>query len=556
MSRPDVSPEAVRYAVPSTVPHHRQLPPTEVRTRSTRDGGERPAPSADWWQDAVFYEVYPRSFAGGDGDGVGDLVGLRRRLDYLRWLGVDALWLAPFYPSPMRDFGYDVTDHCEVDPRFGTLDDFDEVLRLAHDAGLRVIVDWVGNHVSVDHPWFVEAASSRHARTRDWFIWADGDEESPPNNWRAAFGDPAWSWHAESASWYLHYFHASQPDLNWANDELREELLATLEFWLDRGVDGFRFDVPHCFGKDPTLADQPEHLLTYRQSMLNDREETAPHLAAIRDRVDRYPGRVTVGEVNLREVGQLRRYVGPRAFDMVFNFPAMRAEWRPDAWRQVIEDAEATFVEGWPTWFLSNHDYSRHRSRLGGRPGLVGACATLLLTLRGTPFLYAGEELGLRDAVVPSELAQDPGGRDPNRAPIPWDAGPGHGWPATPWLPFPPEADERHATSMASEPTSDLHTYRRLLALRRARPALRRGTIDLLAVTDQVLAYRRSFEDEHLAVLVNMTDRPATCDLEGAMGRVAFSTSWGREGATFDGTLGPDEGLVVDINGGGAHVEG
>ncbi|MDQ4132203.1 MAG: alpha-amylase family glycosyl hydrolase, partial [Actinomycetota bacterium] len=391
-----------------------------------------------WWKSAVFYQIYPRSFADSDGDGVGDLEGVRAHLDHLRWLGVDAIWICPFYPSPMADFGYDVSDYCDVDPLFGTLDDFDRLLADAHDLGIRVIVDWVPNHTSDQHPWFVESRSSRDNPKRDWYIWRDR-----PNNWKAAFGGPAWTFDERTGQWYLHLFLPEQPDLDWSNPEVVAAMHDVLRFWLDRGVDGFRVDVVHGLGKDPALPDDPAEL-TVPHSSVNDAAETHPLLRELRRLVDGYPGdRVLVGEVYLLDTRRVARYFGAGdELHLAFDFTSLYAPWDARAWRERLTEVAALLdpLGAWPTWTLSNHDNSRHRTRYGGSEARARAAAVLLLTLRGAPFLYEGEELGLEDAVVPPERVVDPGGRDPCRAPVPWDPGPTHGWQvADPWLPWPPD---------------------------------------------------------------------------------------------------------------------
>jgi len=365
-----------------------------------------------WWQTAVFYQIYPRSFLDTNGDGVGDLEGIRRRLDHLVWLGVDALWISPFFRSPMKDYGYDVSDYCDVDPLFGTLADFDRLLAEAKARGLRVIIDWVPNHTSDQHPWFREARASRHSGKRDWYIWRDGSPERPPNNWRAAFTKgPAWTWDEATRQWYLHLFLPEQPDLNWANPDVVAAMHDTLRFWLARGVDGFRMDVIHAIGKDPALPDVPAERAIIPACALNDVESTHGLLRAIRGVLEEFPGeRVMVGEVAVPWTEVVARYYGyGDELHLAFNFPPIFAAWEAGAWREQVDRAarELDPRGAWPTWVLSNHDNRRHRSRYGSE-ARARAAAVLLLGLRGTPFLYAGEELGLEDAVVPAERALDP----------------------------------------------------------------------------------------------------------------------------------------------------
>ncbi len=500
-----------------------------------------------WWQTAVVYQIYPRSFADADGNGIGDLPGILAHLDDLAWLGVDAIWVSPFYPSPMRDFGYDVADYYDVDPVFGTLADFDALVAAAHERGLRVLVDWVPNHSSSDHPWFVAARSSRSDRKRDWYIWRDpGPGGELPNNWTSTFtqGAPAWTLDAATGQLYLHLFLPEQPDLNWANPAVEAAMHDTLRFWLDRGVDGFRMDVIHGIGKDPALPDDPPDLApVVPHSALNDTPETHELLRRIRKLLDSYPGdRVAVGEVFLLSTAKVAEYYGDGdELHLAFNFPPLFAPWAADAWRKRIARAEQAIggVGGWPTWVLSNHDNPRHRTRYGGSEPRARAAAVLLLTLRGTPFLYAGEELGLEDAVVPPAQVVDPGGRDGCRAPIPWLVAPPHGWAgADPWLPFPPASGERSWEARRADEGSILHLYRRLLAARRRSPALQRGTLELLPAPDGIVAYRRASEDERCDVFVNMSERAVTLPVSGAVEITS-------DGQPFAGTLAPDTALLV-----------
>ena len=369
-----------------------------------------------WWKSAVVYQIYPRSFAdsGRPPAGVGDLEGIRRRLGHLADLGVDALWLSPIYPSPGHDFGYDVADYCDVDPAFGTLGDLDRLVADAHGLGLRVLLDWVPNHTSDEHPWFVESRSSPANPKRDWYVWRDGDPSTPPNNWVGAFtGGPAWTWDGATGQWYLHQFLPQQPDLNWANPEVVEAMHGVLRFWLDRGVDGFRIDVVHGLGKDPALPDDPPESAGIAHSSLNDRPETHHVIRGLRRLADSYPGdRVLVGEVYLLDTTKVATYYGDGdELHLAFNFPPLFAPWDAGEWRAHVARVEEEIGArgAWPTWVLSNHDNPRHRTRYG-TDQRAAAAAVLLLTLRGTPFLYAGEELGLEDAVVPPGSTRRSGG--------------------------------------------------------------------------------------------------------------------------------------------------
>ena len=501
-----------------------------------------------WWKSAVFYQVYPLSFCDTDGDGFGDLEGIRRHLDHLEWLGVDAIWLSPLFPSPMADFGYDVGDYCDIDPRFGTLGDFDRLLGDAHDRGLRAILDWIPNHTSDRHPWFAESRSARSSPKRDWYIWRDGRDGEPPNHWKAAFGGNAWTYDEGSGQWYLHLFLPQQPDLNWRNPEVEQAMAATMRFWLDRGVDGFRVDAVHCVAKDPELADTPADLEGRTRSGFNDHPDVHPILRRLRRVADSYPGdRVLVGEVYLPDAALVAPYYGRGdELHLAFNFAPLLAPWDAAAWHREVTQAATQLeaVGGWPTWVLSNHDQPRHRTRYGGQESRARAAAVLLLTLRGTPFVYAGEELGLEDAIVPPERRVDPGGRDGCRAPIPWDASPAHGWASDdPWLPWPPDAGERSPSALRGQTSSIVHLYRRMLAARRASPVLRLGDSRLLPSGADVLAYERSWGADRAVVAIAF-DGTARLPLEGDW-VVELSSDGAGEGRPFTGELAADQAVLL-----------
>ncbi len=539
-------------------------------------GTPTPATATPWWKEAVFYQIYPRSFADSDGDGIGDLAGIRAHLPDLAWLGVDALWLSPFYRSPMVDFGYDVSDYCDVDPTFGTLDDFDRLVDDAHSLGMRVIIDWVPNHTSDQHPWFTDARSGAGSRHRNWYVWRDARPDgAPPNNWVAAFdlSAPTWTFDEPSGQWYLHLFDAGQPDLNWDEPDVVRAMHGVLRFWLDRGVDGFRADVIHCIGKDPELPDDPPPVAGIPHSALNDVPVTHERLRDIRRVIDSYPGdRLMVGEVYLLSTAAIATYYGDGdELQLSFNFPPLYARWQADRWRACIEQTvEALDArDAWPSWVLSNHDNPRHRTRYdraaagGGEDGPTAerrseararAAAVLLLTLRGTPFLYQGEELGLLDAIIPADRRVDPGGRDGCRAPIPWDGTSVHGWPVAdsggggPWLPFPPDPARRNHDDLRNDDSSILHLYRRLIALRHRVPALSVGAFELLDLPEGLLGYRRGKGVDEWAVVINFGN--AAVSIDGATGqlsgrRVEVSSDGAGEGQPFDGWIGPDQAVVL-----------
>ena len=478
--------------------------------------------SVPWWQTAVIYQIYPRSFSDSDGDGVGDLQGVRARLDHLEWLGVDAIWLSPFYRSPMADFGYDVSDYCDVDPLFGTLADFDALVADAHGRGIRVIVDWVPNHTSDQHPWFLDARSSRQAEHRDWYVWREPTPDGrPPNNWIQTWTEdqPTWTLDERTGQWYLHLFLPQQPDLDWRNPEVVAAMSDVLRFWLDRGVDGFRIDVLHALGKDPALPDDPPDPVPLAHSARHHDPSTHGIVRGLRSVLGEYDGdRMMVGEVFLLDTALVATYYDDgQGLDLAFNFPPLFAPWKASSWRRRIEEVE-TEIEphGWPSWVLSNHDQPRHRTRYGSE-ARARAAAVLLLSLRGTPFLYAGEELGLADATVAPDRQVDPGGRDGCRAPIPWTPQPGHGWGSTePWLPWPPDPEERNAETLAADPASILGLYRRLLAERRDSPALHQGSEDLLDGPDGTIAWDRTHGDDRRRIVVNFTDTAIAVASDGA----------------------------------------
>ena len=495
-------------------------------------------PSADpWWRSAVIYQIYPRSFADSDGDGVGDLPGIRSRLPYLRELGIDAVWLSPFYPSPQADAGYDVADYRDVDPRFGTLADADALIQEAHQLGIRVVVDLVPNHTSSEHAWFREAlAAPPGSRPRDRYIFRDGrgpDGSRPPNNWMSNFGGLAWTRVTEPdgtpGQWYLHLFTPEQPDLNWTDDEVRAEFESILRFWLDRGVDGFRIDVAHGLAKDPEMPDLGAEHATSGQAVQGhphwDVDEVHDVYRAWRRISDSYPGeRIFVGEVWVQSLDRLVLYLRPDELHTAFNFTFLMASWDAAELRAAVEATlESHAAVGAPaTWVLSNHDVIRHVTRYGGgEEGTRRARAALLLMLAlpGGAYVYQGEELGLPEVLdLPDEARQDPTfhrtagrevGRDGCRVPIPWSGTTpsyGFGPAAASWLPQPDGWAELSAQRQADDPGSMLHLYRRALRQRRQLPALGDGTLSWLPAGADTLAFRR---EPGFVCVLNVGDRPA-----------------------------------------------
>jgi alpha-glucosidase len=498
----------------------------------------------------VVYQIYPRSFRDTDGDGVGDLPGITAGVEHLDRLGVEAVWLSPIHPSPMADFGYDVSDYTDVHPLFGTLDDLDRLVARLRERDIGLLLDWVPNHTSDQHPWFLASRSSRDDPKRDWYVWRDpGPGGGPPNNWTRHFADePAWTFDRRTGQYYLHLFLPEQPDLDWSNPAVRAAMGDVLRFWLDRGVTGFRADVIHLIGKDAALRDDPPERVGTARAGFHDEEITHTYLREIRSVLDEY-GAPMVGEVNLPDATRVVRYVGDDRLPMAFYFGLLYAPWGAGTWREVLRTAYAAFdgANAWPVWALGNHDTPRQVTRYGS-VARARAAAVVLLTLRGTPFLYAGDELGLADAEVEEDRVVDPGGRDGCRAPIPWDGTPTHGWPvADPWLPWPPEADDRNLALQERDPDSTLHLYRRLIAERRASPALALGELELLDTGDDVLAYRRWLDGDERRIYVNFADEPRDVTARGSVlgGMVVVGTDRSAEGAPFSGRLGPAEAVVV-----------
>ncbi len=528
--------------------------------------------SAPWWQTAVVYQIYPRSFQDTTGDGVGDLRGITRRLDYLAGtLGVDAVWISPFYPSPMADFGYDVADYCDVDPRFGTLADFDALREAAHRRGLKVIVDWVPNHTSERHPWFVESRAARTSPRRDWYVWADAAPDGgPPNNWQSVFGGPAWAWDEATGQYYLHSFLEEQPDLNWRNPEVEAAMFDTVRFWMDRGVDGLRIDVAHFIGKDPGLRDNPPAPPPEGEAAFKDLAgyDTQLHLhdkghpfarevfRRLRALVDGYePERFLVGEIHEFDPAKWAAYYGEQldGLHMPYNFSLIWAPWEAGAFRRRVDAVEAALPAGaWPNHVLGNHDETRLVGRFG--PAAARVASMLLLTLRGTPTMYYGDEIGMPQVEVPPEVARDPWGlrvpglgRDGCRTPMQWAPGPGRGFTepgVEPWLPFAPDAAAADVETQLSDGRSMLELTRRLLALRRESAALRLGSYAAIdGEPAGVFGYGRALGDERVEVYLNFTTDPVQI---GAAGRVALSTHLDREGIEqAPMRLRPDEGVVV-----------
>jgi alpha-glucosidase len=528
-------------------------------------------PARPWWQDAVVYQVYPRSFADSDGDGIGDLLGIVERLPYLRALGVDALWISPFFRSPMVDYGYDISDHTAVDPIFGSDADADALIAAAHEHDLRVLVDIVLPHTSDDHAWFRDAASSRTASMRDYYVWRDGPtpgrpDGGPPNNWAAGFppGTSAWTWHPATAQWYLHSHLPQEPDLDWSNPAVRAAQLDVLRFWLDRGVDGVRLDSINRLGKDPAYRDNVAGQPVRQQ----DWPTLHDYLREVRALVDEYPGAVAVGEVWEFDQRRILPYLAPDELHLAHNFVFAHLPFDAAEIRRTVEEfVDLAGADTWPAWFLNNHDEPRIVSRWSTpgddeevRYARARLAAMLLLTLRGTPFLYQGEELGLPDTELPPGVGKDRNGRDPQRTPMPWappsTAGPGAGFStAEPWLPIGATAEQLNVASELRDQRSMLTLYRELLALRRARPSLRAGGQVFFDVPRDVLGYLRTEDGERSLVVLNFAATTCSLDIASVLGRGRSSASVllastgdaagsGRSCSTV--VLGPLSGAILD----------
>jgi alpha-glucosidase len=536
-----------------------------------------PANARPWWQSAVVYQIYPRSFQDSNGDGIGDLAGISQRIDYLEWLGIDAVWISPFFPSPMADFGYDISDYVGIDPMFGTLADFDRLVAALHARNIRVILDFVPNHTSDQHPWFQESRRSRDSPKRDWYIWRDPKPDGgPPNNWISmATGRNAWEFDPATGQYYLHSFLVSQPDLDWRNPAVRQAMHDALRFWLARGVDGFRVDMLWYLAKDPEFRDNPINP-DFRESdppfkrLIQRYNADQPAILEIvtelRRVLDEYPGdRLLVGELSL-PLPRLMSYYGPNlsAVHLPFNFALLWAAWTRAGWTvanlsRLIGEYEAALPTGaWPNWVVGNHDQPRIATRIGAAQARVAM--VLLLTLRGTPTLYYADELGHESIDIPPDRVRDPfginmpggtQGRDPVRTPIPWDGSANGGFTTgEPWLPLAPNAAAISVKAQKADPGSMLSLTHALLALRRREPALTLGDWALLPADGETLAYTRRWQDRCFVIVLDLESRARTVRLgAGVAGRIEISTHPGRAGEAVTGSvaLGADEAVVIAL---------
>ncbi len=531
-------------------------------TQKTTSGAD-----ARWWRGAVTYQVYPRSFLDTNADGIGDLPGITRALDHIAGLGVDAVWIAPFFPSPMKDFGYDISDYCGVDPIFGTLADFDALVAEAHARGLKVMIDQVWSHASDQHPWFAESRRDREGPKADWFVWADPRPDgTPPNNWQAVFGGSAWQWEPRRRQYYLHHFLPSQPQLNLRREEVVQALFATGRFWLDRGVDGFRLDAIDFMFHDPALRDNPVRphpggALPARpfgmQRHLHDmlHPDLLPFLSRIRALMDEYPGAATLGEIS-SEGGAFARCaaytdVGSGRLDMAYTLDLMKRELSAESLARTLGEAEAAVGRGCICWAFSNHDVVRAVTRWGGEqpaPGFARLLLALLLTLPGSICLYQGEELALGEARIAPEDMIDPygiafyplfKGRDGARTPMPWTAeGAGAGFTAAarPWLPIEPGHRDLAVDRQEADEASALNFTRRFLRWRKALRPLREGRSRVIPLSEPVFALERRLGEEAVVAVFNLTDRSVALPA-GSLPRLRPLEGHGFEHRYEDGRL-------------------
>ncbi|KAJ55399.1 alpha-glucosidase [Actibacterium mucosum KCTC 23349] len=499
---------------------------------------------ANWWRGAVIYQVYPRSFQDSTGDGIGDLAGITQRLDHIASLGVDAVWISPFFTSPMKDYGYDVSDYCDVDPMFGTLADFDALIARAHELNLRVMIDLVLSHTSDQHAWFGESRADRDNDKANWYVWADPKPDgTPPNNWLSIFGGPAWQWDSRRQQYYLHNFLTSQPDLNFHEPQVQEALLDVARFWLARGVDGFRLDTINFYVHDDQLRDNPALPVERRNAsiapMVNpynhqehiyskNRPENIDFLRKLRAEMAPF-GAAAVGEVGdaLRGLEIMGQYTaGDDLMQMCYAFELLSGT-QPDAARirDVMEHVADVAADGWACWAFSNHDVQRHVSRWNLSDAGARCFITLLMCLRGSACIYQGEELGLSEAEIDFDDLQDPygiefwpefKGRDGCRTPMVWTADNGNGGfsDGKPWLPVAAEHLSRAANRQEADPQALIHHYRAAIALRKTHPALAKGTLEDMRVEGSVLRFTRRFEGQEMHCAFNLSDTAQTIENE------------------------------------------
>jgi len=526
---------------------------------------------SQWWKGTIIYQIYPRSFKDSNGDGIGDLNGIIEKLDYLQYLGIETIWISPIYPSPMADFGYDIADYCGVDAIFGTLDDFDRLLTEVHNREMKLLLDFVPNHSSNFHPWFLESKSSKDNPKRSWYIWKDpAPDGGPPNNWLAMFGGSAWQWDETTGQYYYHGFLSEQPDLNWRNEAVQEAMLNVMRFWLDKGVDGFRVDVIWHMIKDELLRDNPinpdytPEMATYNQLLpvfSTDQPEVHRIINKMRTLLDNYKDKVMIGEIYL-PIQRLMAYYGQddSGAHMPFNFTLLETPWDAKAIGLAIDQYEGALpAGGWPNWVLGNHDQHRVLSRVGAAQARVAA--VLLLTLRGTPTMYYGDEIGMSDVKIPLNEIRDPQGlnmpekdlsRDPARTPMQWDGTTFGGFSTgQPWLRLAQDHRDNNVASQTAYPQSMLNLYRKLIALRQSSPSLKYGIYRPVVANNQLLAYIRQAENEtSYLIILNLSDSTAQFSPQANLsGEIIFSTNDAEVGKFLEQgfEVGANDAIIVEI---------
>jgi len=527
-----------------------------------------------WWKQGVIYQIYPRSFMDSNGDGIGDLQGITRRLDYLVELGIDAIWVSPIFPSPMKDFGYDVSDYVDIHPMFGDMAAFDTLLKEAHRRNIRVLLDYVPNHTSDQHPWFIESRSLRDNPKRDWYIWKDPKPDgSPPNNWQSVFGGKAWEWDEKTGQYYLHIFLKEQPDINWRNPEAVQAMHNVLRFWLDMGVDGFRMDAIICCAKHPELPDNPPaapgsffsaYGLSQEPIYFWNYPDVHGIIRGFRKVLDSYgDDRLMMGETAVFDPTTLTQYYGTKLdeFHIPFNFLTLMHPWNAAAMKTTLMSYYAALPEGAvPDFVFGNHDIHRLATRFG--PKNHRSAAMLLLTLRGMPIIYNGDELGMENTTIPVDRLQDPIGkahpelnlgRDPERTPMQWDDTANADFSAAgvqTWLPVAENYPQVNVARQRENPSSTLNFYKTLLRLRRENPALHRGDLRFIAnLPEDILAYVRKAENQRVLVVINFGDKTQNMDLSelGETGEIVVSTTFtpSRQVKLNSISVDPHESLLI-----------
>ena len=524
-----------------------------------------------WWQKEILYQIYPRSFKDSNDDGIGDLPGILQKLDYLQELGIKGVWISPFYPSPMADFGYDVSDYIGVHPMFGTIEDFDNLLKEIHNRDMKLILDFVPNHTSNEHPWFQESIKSRDDPKREWYIWKDpGPDGGPPNNWGAAFGGSGWEYDDSTGQYYYHAFLKEQPDLNWRNPEVQEAMFNAMRFWLDKGVDGFRVDVMWHMIKDDQFRDNPINpdytedkspYDKYIQAYNTDQPEVHEIVKKMRNVMDEYDERVMIGEIYL-PIDKLVTYYGEdnEGTHLPFNFLLVVLPWDARKIEAAVNEYEGSLPpDGWPNWVLGNHDNSRMATRVGKEQARIAAM--LLLTLRGTPTMYYGDEIGMEDVEISADEVMDPQeknipgkglGRDPERTPMQWDDSPNAGFSsAKPWLPIMENYQKINVANELENDNSTLNFYKKLIKLRNNEPALQVGNFIPVPSEENIFSFIREYAGKKFLIALNFGSSEEKCEpgLKDWKGKVKLATHPQKQGEEIKNLvyLGPHQGVILEI---------